>query len=181
MTWANVITMGRLLSAPLVVWFILSDDAVKAFWTTLAAGLSDILDGLVARFFNTGSIIGAYLDPLADKVLLISLYISLAYEGRLPLWLVILVIFRDILILSGVLLIWTLGRHIKIQPIFISKVNTFFQILTVVCVLAANAYDCLSSIFSSNILLALFAFTALTTLLSALGYIKLLVKTLHDH
>lgn len=181
MTWANLITLGRLLSAPLVVWLIFTDDAIRAFWTTLAAGFSDILDGLVARLFNTGSVVGAYLDPLADKILLISLYVSLAYEGSIPLWLVICVVLRDILILSGVLLIWILGRQIKIQPIFISKINTFFQILSVVCVLAANAYGFMASIFSSHVLLALFSFTALTTFLSTLGYIKLLAKTLHDH
>ncbi|MGI4850744.1 MAG: CDP-alcohol phosphatidyltransferase family protein [Janthinobacterium lividum] len=181
MTWANFITLGRLFSAPLIVWLIFTDEAVKAFWITLVAGFSDILDGLVARLFKVDSVIGAYLDPLADKVLLVSIYISLALKGMIPLWLVIAVVFRDILILGGVLLIWGLGRQIKIQPLFISKINTFFQIISVVFILAVNAYNNLTSIFSLNVLMMLFYLTAITTFLSALGYIKLLAKTLNDH
>ena len=181
MTWANFITLGRLFSAPLIVWFIFTDEAVKAFWITLVAGFSDILDGLVARLFKVDSVIGAYLDPLADKVLLISIYISLALKGMIPLWLVISVVFRDILILGGVLLIWGLGRQIKVQPLFISKINTFFQIVSVVYILALNAYPGSTVILSQNLVLVLFYLTAVTTFLSALGYIKLLAKTLNDH
>ena len=181
MTWANFITIGRLFSAPLIVWLIFTDEASKAFWITLIAGFTDILDGLVARLLKVDSIIGTYLDPLADKILLISIFVSLALKDLVPLWLVISVVFRDILILGGVLLIWGLGRRIDIKPLFISKINTFFQIITVVCALAINAYYGLSFILSYDLLFALFYITALTTFLSTLGYIKLLAKTLNDH
>lgn len=174
MTWPNFITLGRIFSVPLIVWLILTGDYRQAFWITLIAGLSDILDGLLARTLKVYSLLGAYLDPFADKLLLLGAFIALSVKFLIPLWLVILVVFRDILILGGVILLWGMKKKFQIKPLMISKVNTFFQITIVVAVLAQEAY----SLLTLEILAALFSLTALTTFLSAGGYIKVLGRTL---
>lgn len=174
MTWPNFITLGRLLSVPLIVWLILTGDYREAFWITLIAGLSDILDGLLARTLKVYSQLGAYLDPFADKLLLVGGFIALSVKSLIPLWLVILVVFRDILILGGVILLWGIKKKFQIKPLMISKINTFFQMSVVVAVLAHEAYH----ILKPEILMALFFLTALTTFLSAGGYISVLGRTL---
>ena len=101
MNLANLITLARLISVPVVVWAILADEMALAFAIFVAAGVSDAVDGFIAKHFHTESVFGSYLDPLADKALLMSVYIALGHEGYLPMWLVILVVFRDILIIGG--------------------------------------------------------------------------------
>ena len=176
MTWPNFITLVRLFSVPLIVWLILTGDYHLAFCMTVIAGISDILDGMLARTLKVYSAIGAYLDPFADKMLLMGIYTALSMKELVPLWLVILVVFRDILILGGIVLLWGTRKDFKIQPLLISKVNTFFQITTATGALAQGAYHFLRP----GTLSVLFFSTALTTLISAGGYTIILSRTLND-
>jgi len=132
----NVITIGRLIAVPVMVWLIVSREMTLAFWLFVAAGISDGVDGFIAKRFNAESLLGSYLDPLADKVMLVSIYVTLGIEGRIDPWLVILVVFRDGMIVGGTLLSELIGPPVRMKPLFISKVNTAAQIILAAFVLA---------------------------------------------
>jgi len=132
----NLITLGRMLAVPVIVWLIISDRIGIAFALFVAAGLSDALDGYLAKQFDARSVLGGYLDPFADKALLVSVFISLGYRGELDQWLVILVVSRDAFIIFGVILWRLLSHPVKIAPLMISKVNTVAQILLAATVMA---------------------------------------------
>jgi cardiolipin synthase len=132
----NSLTLGRIILVPLVVWLIISHEMLWAFVVFLLAGVSDALDGFLAKRFNWHTELGAYLDPIADKALLVSIYVTLGLAGHLPVWLVIAVVSRDILIIGAVMLSWMLSRPIAMQPLLVSKVNTFSQIILAGLVLA---------------------------------------------
>ena len=127
-TWPNVITFARLCAVPGAVWLVLNHRLDLAFWVFVAAGVSDAVDGWLARIRHSRSTLGAILDPVADKALLVSIYVTLAGIGVLPDWLAILVVFRDLLIVGGVLVLYVLGQPPRIRPIFVSKLNTALQI-----------------------------------------------------
>ena len=124
----NLITLARLLSVPVAVYIILLGYYGVAFWIFLIAGISDAADGLIAKHYKVSSLVGSFLDPLADKALLMGVYVALGYLGHIPLWLVILIVFRDLLIIGGALLFQTLTHSLKMEPLFVSKVNTVAQI-----------------------------------------------------
>ncbi|MDX1424295.1 MAG: CDP-alcohol phosphatidyltransferase family protein [Kiloniellales bacterium] len=132
----NLITLARLLSVPVAVYVILQDYYAAAFWIFLIAGLSDAVDGLLAKHYKVTSLVGSFLDPLADKALLMGVYVALGSLGHISLWLVILIVFRDLLIIGGALLFQTLTHSLKMEPLFISKVNTAAQIALAGFVLA---------------------------------------------
>lgn len=143
MNLPNLISLARLLSVPLAVWLIVSGWMASAFWLFVCAGVSDAVDGFIAKRYGCQTTLGSYLDPIADKVLLVSVYLAFGFQGLLPPWLVILVVFRDLLIVGGALLMHTLTlTHPKIAPLHISKLNTFAQILLAAETLAraAGAY-----------------------------------------
>jgi cardiolipin synthase len=125
----NLITLARILSVPVVVWAIAAHEMLFAFVLFVAAGLSDAVDGFLAKRFGMTSELGAYLDPLADKILLVSIYVALGITGYAPRWLVILVVSRDLLIVGAVMLSWLMDRPLAIKPLLISKLNTVAQIL----------------------------------------------------
>jgi cardiolipin synthase len=124
----NLITLARLFSVPLMVWLILDGHFGWAFWLFIAAGVSDALDGFLARRLQIRSTVGAFLDPLADKALLVGVYVTLGHMGLVAEWLVIIVVFRDIIIVGGAILYHTLTQSLKMQPLFVSKINTVAQI-----------------------------------------------------
>ena len=99
-----------------------------AFVLFLVAGVSDGVDGFLAKRFDMTTELGAYLDPLADKALIVSIYLTLGISGNIPRWLVILVVSRDILIVGGIMLSWLMGNPLKIRPLLVSKLNTVAQI-----------------------------------------------------
>ncbi len=134
-TVPNLITIGRLLLVPLIVWLIISGQSVWAFAVFVLAGVSDGVDGFLARQFNLRSALGSYLDPLADKALLVSIYISLAVLTEIPLWVTIVVVSRDLLIVGAVVLSWMLGQPVEMRPLAISKLNTVVQIVLAAVVL----------------------------------------------
>lgn len=121
---------------PVIFWLLLSERTQAAFLLFVIAGVSDGVDGFLAKRFNWTSELGAYLDPLADKLLLVSVFVALGLNGDLPSWLVIAVVSRDLLIVSGVVLSWLLGAPVRINPLIVSKANTVSQIVLAGTVLA---------------------------------------------
>jgi cardiolipin synthase len=137
----NFITLGRVISVPVIFWLLVSGKAKAAFFVFVLAGISDAVDGYLAKRFNWRTELGAFLDPLADKLLIVSIYIALGVRDELPSWLVIAVVSRDILILMAVLLSWLMGHPVRIRPLTISKLNTAFQIFLAAFVLAVASFD----------------------------------------
>jgi cardiolipin synthase len=136
----NLITLGRIISVPVVFWLLLIGEAMAAFAIFVAAGVSDAVDGYLAKRLNCQTELGAYLDPLADKLLIVSIYIALAVKAELPLWLVVAVVSRDILIVAAVILAWLMNHPLRIKPLLVSKLNTTAQITLAAVVLAAAAF-----------------------------------------
>ena len=142
MTLPNAITLARLLAVPLAVWLVVRGWYEAALWLFLLAGLSDAVDGWLARRLGQVSRLGSLLDPVADKALLVSVFISLGARDLLPAWLVILVVFRDALIVSG----WLLGQMLMpsaqpVRPHWTSKLNTCAQLAFAAGVLAMLAWQ----------------------------------------
>ncbi len=141
MTVANMITILRFLLVPAVVYWMLAAQWPMAFAGFLVAGISDGVDGFVARHFNQRSKLGAYLDPMADKLLLVSVFVVLGLIGELPLWLVIVAVSRDALIIAAVLLSTVMGHPVEMKPLMVSKANTAIQIILAGAVLAELAFS----------------------------------------
>jgi cardiolipin synthase len=135
----TAITLLRILLVPLIVWATLEGDYGLAFGALLVAGASDAVDGYLARRFNLKTDLGAHLDAVADKALLVSVYVTLGIMKVLPSWLVILVVSRDLLIIGAVVLARLLRRPLVMAPHLLSKVNTVAQILLAVSVLGMLA------------------------------------------
>jgi cardiolipin synthase len=112
-----------------------------AFMLFIVAGVSDGLDGFLAKRYGWQTELGAYLDPLADKALLVSIYVVLGHFSHLPIWLVIAVVSRDILIVGGIMLSWVLARPVPMNPLMISKVNTVGQIMLAAMVLGDLGFN----------------------------------------
>jgi cardiolipin synthase len=163
----NSITMGRIILVPFVVWAITVGRFQLAFWLFVVAGISDAVDGFLAKRFDLTSEFGAYLDPLADKALLMSIYITLGIASFLPLWVVIAVVSRDIMIVGAVIVAWIVGKPLNIHPLVVSKLNTLAQILLATLVLASNAF-----LFdASPVLDILLVAVGILTVLSATFYL----------
>lgn len=136
----NIITLFRIALVPMVVWAIASGELELAFWMFLAAGLSDALDGFLAKRFDMQTELGAYLDPLADKALLVSIYVSLAVVGLIPRWVAIAVVSRDVMIIGAVVLSLVMEKPVAIRPLVVSKINTAVQIAFAAFVLASTGF-----------------------------------------
>jgi len=163
----NLISLGRLMAVPFAVYLILHQAYGAAFWLFVAAGVSDAIDGYIAKRFNQSSALGGYLDPLADKALLVAVYVALGNNSVLPLWLVILVVFRDVVIVGGVLLLHITRGAVTMKPLMVSKVNTTVQIALVAAALAELGLG-----FKGEMLVpALVWLTGATTLASGAAYV----------
>lgn len=132
----NTLTLARILSVPLLTWLIIDHELFAAFIVFMLAGLSDAADGYLAKRYGWDTELGAYLDPIADKALLVTIFVTLGLAGHLPVWLVLAVVTRDVLIVGAVMLAWMMSRPISVKPLLISKVNTFAQISLAGMVLA---------------------------------------------
>ncbi len=163
----NMLTLCRLLSVPVTVWLIVQGHMTAAFWLFVAAGVTDAVDGAIARLFNARSVLGAYLDPLADKALLVSIYVVLGWLGHLDSWLVIVIVFRDFVILGGAVLMLFLSQYSAVDPLYISKANTFLQILLAAMLLANLGLG----VGDERIVGLLVYVVGATTILSGLAYI----------
>jgi cardiolipin synthase (CMP-forming) len=163
----NLISLGRLLLVPLAIWLILGGRYGVAFWVFVAAGVSDALDGFIAKRFDRRTRLGALLDPVADKALLVSVYVTLGLAHQLWTSLVILVVFRDVMIIGGFILIQAIAAPKHFAPLYISKINTGLQIALVAFVLARLGLGTDSGMIDVLLSLAV----AATTLLSGLSYL----------
>jgi cardiolipin synthase len=139
LTVPNFITIARLLGVPLIVWLMVADRFLEATLLFVLAGISDAADGFIAKRFGAISELGAYLDPLADKALLVSVFVTLGFKGVLPAWLIILVVSRDLFIIGGLMIAYMLGRPMAIRPLWVSKINTVAQILLIGLVLGERS------------------------------------------
>jgi len=172
----NLITLGRILLVPIVVWAIASGRLQLAFLLFMAAAISDAVDGFLAKRFGMKTELGAYLDPLADKVLIVSIYVTLGITGVIPLWIVILVVSRDIMIVGAIMLSWLVGMPVAIRPHAVSKLNTAAQIFFACLVLASKGFE-----FNAEPVLTLvMAVVAVLTLLSVVFYVGQWVRHINS-
>ncbi|MCC7016660.1 MAG: CDP-alcohol phosphatidyltransferase family protein [Rhodospirillales bacterium] len=168
MSIPNLITLARILLVPVVVWAIVGGHMLLAFALFLAAGISDAVDGFLAKRFGMQSELGRYLDPLADKVLIVSIYVSLGASGSIPGWLVILVVSRDLMIVGAIMLAWLVDKPIPVKPLTVSKINTAAQIVFAGLVLAMLGLG-----FKAGWLLtAAMATVTVLTLISVAAYLR---------
>lgn len=164
----NLITLGRILCVPVMIWLVLSHDLFGAFWLFVIAGISDGVDGYLAKKMNACTKVGAFLDPIADKFLLVSAFVILGVQGLLPLWLVIMVVFRDFSIVVGATLIEILTHNLKMEPNFTSKINTISQIVLAGCVFGVHGLELPGMMLVIDILIYI---TAITAVLSGAAYL----------
>ena len=164
----NIITLGRALLVPVVFWLMLTGRFQSAFFLFVVVGLSDAVDGYLAKRFNWQTELGAYLDPLADKLLVACIFIAMGWLGELPSWLVIAVVSRDILIVSAVLLSQILSRPVRIRPFIVSKANTAAQLVLASVVLADVGFH----LGLENLRGVLVILTAFLTVVSLAAYMR---------
>jgi cardiolipin synthase len=179
-TLPNLLTFGRLCLVPATIWLILQQRLDLAFVAFLTAGVTDALDGWLARVTGSVSDLGALLDPIADKALLVSVYVTLAAIGVLPDWLAILVVFRDLVIVGGVVVLWLAGQRPSIKPIFVSKLNTAMQIGLAALALLLKGFG----LIAEGVLQSMIWAVALTTIASGAAYVVAAARRpmdRHDH
>jgi cardiolipin synthase (CMP-forming) len=158
----NLLSIFRLFITFFFIHFTLNGHFRVALLLFITQALSDMLDGFLARKMGAKTNLGSYLDPLADKVMLASSYIVLCVKSVVPLWLVIMVLTRDVVIALGFLILLKKGLQSQPVPIFVSKATTVFQMLTVVYVLWS-----MDRVFES----AFYWVTALLIAVSGMQYI----------
>ena len=167
LTIPNLITILRFVLVPAVVLAMLNMRWDWAFAGFLVAGISDGVDGFIARRFNQHSKLGAYLDPMADKVLLVSVFVVMGFIGQLPLWLVVTMVSRDALIICAVLLSTVMAHPVEMKPLYVSKANTAVQIVLAAVVLGELAF----SIHLDPLRPALILLSGVMTVASAAAYL----------
>ena len=163
----NLISFARLLSVPLTVWLLLNEIHMTAFWIFVVACVSDAADGFVAKKFHLQTELGRYLDPLADKALLVSVYVTLGHVGLMDMWLVILVVFRDVLIVCGAVLSHLRHQNLSMRPKLVSKINTSAQFLLAAIVMFGSGDGNLNTLLIDMIAYLV----AATTLVSGTAYV----------
>ena len=178
MNFANIITIGRLLFTPIIIWLIFSSHYSLGLIFFVLSGLSDALDGFIAKQFNQSTILGSYLDPIADKTLIVSSILALGYMGAIPSWLIILIVSRDLAILGAVIISWLVERSLKIEPIISSKINTFLQIFYIGLILFSLSYQEGMIYLDMFILPAFSILIASSTLLSWFSYLILWLRSM---
>ena len=179
-TLPNGLSGLRLLSAPFLVVLIHQGLWTWAFWGILLASLTDWMDGFLARRLHHESPVGAWLDPLADKMLLMTLFITLGAVGILPLTLIALCVLRDLLIMGGVLVLKFFHKPLVMKPLTSSKLNTALQMLLVITAVGLQAYPAALPLGDPAAAFGLWPFfsllgyaTGLTTLISFIHYMRI--------
>ncbi|EKD22235.1 MAG: hypothetical protein ACD_87C00092G0002 [uncultured bacterium] len=173
----NILTLLRILMVPVIVILLIQKSFLKALIVFVAAGLTDILDGLLARFLRQQTVLGSYLDPIADKALLVSSFVTLSVLHVIPGWLAVLVISRDVFILLGISVLSIMSISVEIRPAFVSKVTTALQLITVLLSLSAL---CLPGGIREIWLLSLYWVTAFFTIVSGLNYMARGMKIINN-
>ena len=163
----NLLTLARIAAVPVLILFLYEGRYGAALAVFVLAGITDGLDGWIAKRFKCVTRLGSILDPLADKILIVSTYVMLVLAGDLPFWLILLIGFRDLGIIAGVLVLNTLNGHVQMQPSLLSKVNTFLQISLVILVMVER----IGFIALEPVAEILLWFVAVTTVASAIHYV----------
>ena len=140
MNLPNFLSLLRIILVPVIIIFLIQEEYTDALITFTIAGLTDIFDGLLARALNCQTKLGAFIDPMADKLLLASSFVSLSVVGLIPSWLTVIVISRDFIIVLGMVILSMMSIEYEIKPAFISKVTTAFQLATIFFALLFKAY-----------------------------------------
>lgn len=163
----NFLTILRIILVPVIVILLIQEKYFNALIVLTISGMTDILDGYIARQFNMQTVLGAYMDPIADKALMASCFITLAATGMIPAWLTVIVISRDVIILLGILMLFLMSISVEIRPAGISKATTVIQVITVFAVLFVESF------FSRGLYVIvhpMYWLTAIFTILSGLHY-----------
>jgi cardiolipin synthase len=163
----NILTGFRILLVPAVVMLMLEDEFLPALVLFAVAGFSDAVDGYLARRYDWTSRIGGLMDPLADKLLMVSSYLTLGWLGLIPSWLVALVILRDLVIVTGAVIYNARIEQVEATPSIVSKLNTLAQILLVISVLFSQAFFELPAVWID----ALIYSVLVTIVWSGVGYV----------
>ena len=164
----NFLSLLRIILVPVFVIFLMQAEYDKALITFMIAGLTDALDGTLARLLNAQTVLGAYLDPIADKLLLVTSFVTLAVFGILPAWLAVIVISRDCIILLGIAILSLMSISYEIKPAVVGKITTALQIATI---FFALLYEAVTHDFGYYWIIGLCWATALFTVISGLVYI----------
>ena len=175
MNLPNTLTLMRVLLIPLFVILIINKVFGWALVTFAVAGITDAVDGLIARVTGQRTELGAYLDPIADKLLLSSAFVTLAIIELIPSWLTVIVVTRDILILIGFLMFFLTNHHPKMGPSLVSKITTFFQISTILLFLVSEYYLIPKGLY----LLAIYG-VVVFTIISGIHYIFIGTRVLNE-
>ena len=177
-TLPNLLSYGRLLATPLIVWMIAEGMLIWAFYVFVVAGISDALDGFLARRLSLDSDFGRIIDPVADKILLAGTYLALCLTGHLPIWIGILIFGRDLCIVVAWMASGQKGNFIRPDPLRVSKINTALQIALAAYTILSIGYG-FTLVLVENITLAiaLLYLVAVTTFLSGASYFVRWVST----
>jgi len=163
----NLLTLLRIILVPVIVIFLIQEQFLNAAIAFIAAALTDALDGFIARSLGQQTTLGAYMDPIADKALLASSFVTLSVLHAVPGWLAVIVISRDVIIVMGILVLFLMSVPVRIRPTVISKITTAVQLITVLTVLFDLSFP---DIIWDVWLAALFVLTAVFTVASGLNY-----------
>jgi cardiolipin synthase len=163
----NFLTLLRIVLVPIVVIFLIQGQFLNATLAFITAALTDALDGFLARTLGQQTALGAYMDPIADKALLASSFVTLSVLHIIPGWLTVIVISRDIIILLGILVLSMMSIPVKIRPTAVSKMTTAVQLTTILVVLSDR---CFPGYIHQTWLMALYGITAFFTITSGLNY-----------
>jgi cardiolipin synthase len=174
----NFLTLLRIVLVPLLVIFLINKSFLKALILFACLGLTDALDGFLARILNQQTVLGSYLDPIADKILVTSCFLALAILKVIPGWLAVVVISRDVIILLGISILSIMNIAFEVQPLFVSKVTTTLQIFVVFFALFFKAFPLL--VIDGAWLMLLYWFTAVFTVLSGYQYVAKGVRLINS-
>jgi cardiolipin synthase len=173
----NFMTLLRIILVPVLVILFINKEFLKALILFSFLGLTDVLDGFLARVLKQQTVLGAYLDPIADKVLVMSCFTALAIQKIIPGWLAVIVISRDVIILLGIAILSIMRVTFDVKPLLMSKVNTVLQVSAVFFPLLFKALQ--NPVLSEGWLLVLFWFTAFFTIMSGYQYVAIGVKLIN--
>jgi len=168
----NIITLGRIILVPVIVWAIASNQMEIAFAVFVVAGVSDAIDGFLAKRFNMESELGALLDPLADKALLVSNLVAFGIWGAVPRWIVILVVSRDIMIVAAVIVSWLFDKPVPMKPSMVSKLNTVAQVAFAALILGSLAFDRPSAPWDLILMIFVTVFTLVSVSLYLVEWVR---------
>ena len=176
----NILSLIRILFVPLILWLIISNLFFLSAAIITIVGITDFFDGYIARKYKSETKVGFYLDAVADKILIVTIYLILGIKLLIPLYLIIIILFRELLIAGSYIFGFALNLKHNLRPIFISKLNTFLQILLIIIV-CLSCVEYVSELYMINLIKnSLLAMVVITTIASSLRYIIVWSKAVNS-